>query len=139
MQDNFSFINNPLDSEVQSIKDELKIFNDKIVGSDNFMPIHIIVKNNMNEIIGGLIGGTYWEWLYIDRFWIHENYRKQGIGTKIIKLVEEEAKNRGCKNGHLDTHDFQAVNFYKKQGYKIRCKLKDLPKGHFKFLMTKKF
>ena len=132
-----SFNNNPSDSEIQHIKDELKLFNDRIVGDDNHKQINIIVKNDRDEIIGGLISGTYWEWLYIDRLWIHENYRNRGFGKSILKLAEDEAKNRGCNNVHLDTHDFQAVNFYKKQGYISRCELDNLPKGHTKYLMTK--
>ncbi|MBE3093890.1 MAG: GNAT family N-acetyltransferase, partial [Actinobacteria bacterium] len=133
MQNNMSFNNNPSDSEIQYIKDELKLFNDRIVGDDNHKQINIIVKNDRDEIIGGLIGGTYWEWLHIDRFWVHENYRSQGIGKSVLKLAEDEAKNRGCNNVHLDTHDFQAVNFYKKQGYIIRCELNNLPNGHTKY------
>lgn len=137
MQNIMSFNNNPSDSEIQYIKDELKLFNDRIVGDDNHRQINIIVKNDRDEIIGGLISGTYWEWPYIDRFWVHENYRNQGIGKSVLKLAEDEAKNRGCNNVHLDTHDFPAVNFYKKQGYIIRCELSNLPKGHTKYLMTK--
>jgi ribosomal protein S18 acetylase RimI-like enzyme len=137
MQNNMSFNNNPSDSEIQYIKDELKLFNDRIVGDDNHKQINIIVKNDRDEISGGLIGGTHWEWLYIDRFWVHENYRNQGIGKSVLKLAEDEAKNRGCNNVRLETHDFQVVNFYKKQGYIIRCELNNLPKGHTKYLMTK--
>jgi hypothetical protein len=46
-------------------------------------------------------------------------------------------KQRGCKYSHLDTHDFQTVDFSKKNGYEIVSELKDLPKGHNKFLMKK--
>ena len=57
--------------------------------------------------------------------------------SEIQYIKEDEAKNRGCNNVRLETHDFQAVNFYKKQGYIIRCELNNLPKGHTKYLMTK--
>ena len=55
MQNNMSFNNNPSDSEIQYIKYELKLFNDRIVGDDNHKQINIIVKNDRDEIIGGLI------------------------------------------------------------------------------------
>ena len=137
MDNNIAIIANPSDKEIQFVRDELKKFNDQIVGDDNHKPINIIIKDENEDILGGLIGGTYSGWLYIDRFWINENIRNQGIGKKILKLAEDEAKQRGCNNVHLDTHDFQAVNFYKQQGYEIKCELKDLPKGHNKYLMTK--
>jgi GNAT superfamily N-acetyltransferase len=137
MKDDLLFDNNPSDTEIGFVKNELKKFNDKIVGDDNHKPIGIIVKNDNNEIIGGRIGGTYWGWLYIDRFRIHDQYRNRGIGTRVLRSAEDEAKKRGCFHSHVDTHDFQAVNFYIKQGYPVRCELEDLPKGHSKYLMTK--
>ena len=128
---------NPNDTEIEFIKKSLQEYNDQIVGSDNHLMLNIVIKNDKKEIIGGLIGGTYWGWLYIDRFWISENYRRQGIGKKILKMAENEARIRGCKSVHLDTMSFQAVEFYKKQGYQTKCEYKDLPKGYSKFTLMK--
>ncbi len=88
-------------------------------------------------IIGGLIGLTYWNWLYIDRLWVEIKHRGKGIGTKILETAEKEARLRGCIGIHLDTHDFQNVAFYKRKGFKIQGEIKDLPRGHYRYLLTK--
>lgn len=137
MNNNLKVIKNPTETEINYIKNELKKYNDKLVGEDNHKTLSLIIRNNKDEIIGGLVGGTYWGWLYIDRFWINEKYRNQGLGKNIIKIAEEEAKMRGCKKAQVDTHDFQAFDFYVKQDYKTICEIKDFPKGHCKYIMIK--
>jgi ribosomal protein S18 acetylase RimI-like enzyme len=130
------FNENGDESEAQYIRDQLKEFNNSVVGDDNHKQIYIIAKKD-DQIIGGIIGGTYWGWLYIDRFWVQENYRNRGLGKRLLEKMENEGRKRNCRYVHLDTHDFQAVGFYKKQGYDIKCEIDDLPKGHKKYLMIK--
>ena len=52
--------------------------------------------NEKGIIIGGLIGLTYWNWLYIDSLWVDIKHRGKGIGTKILETAEQEARLRGC-------------------------------------------
>lgn len=137
MNDLLVYTDDPSEEEIEFIKNGLKEYNDRIVGDDNHKVLSIVVKDKNENIIGGIIGGTYWEWLYIDRFWIRDEYRKKGIGTRLLKKIEEEAIKRGCKNVHLDVHDFQALEFYIKNGYIVKSELKDLPIGHSKYLLWK--
>jgi len=125
-------------TDITFIEKELDKYNDQFAEPYKHRKLNIVLKDG-DEIIAGLLGGTYWGWLYIDRFWIKEEYRKSGLGTKILHIAEEEAIKRGCQNVHLDTHDFQAVDFYKKNGYVVVSKLEDLPKGFNKYLMKKTF
>jgi ribosomal protein S18 acetylase RimI-like enzyme len=133
----YEITDSPDEDSIAFIREELNKYNQQYSEPDNHKPITIIVRENDN-VIGGLLGGTYWEWLYIDRFWINEKYRRKGLGKEILNAAEAEAIKRGCKNAHLDTHDFQALEFYKKNGYKIKSKLKNLPRGYNKYLMWKK-
>lgn len=68
--------------------------------------------------------------LYIDILWVNENYRHQGLGSKLLEYVEDTAKAKGCYLIHLDTFDFQAKDFYLKHGYEIFGTLKDLSLIH---------
>ena len=88
-------------------------------------------------IIGGLIGLTDWNWLYIDRLWVDIKHRGKGLGTKILETAEKEARLRGCIGIYLNTHDFLNVEFYKRKGFKIRGELKDFPEGHYRYLFAK--
>ena len=92
----------------------IAIYNNKIVGPDNHELLNIVEYKDNHEIIGGLLGGTYWGWLYISILWVDEKYRHQGIGKKLIAEAKQEAEKRGCKYAHVDTMSFQAPKFYKK-------------------------
>ena len=70
------------------------------------------------EIVAGLTGKTYWNYLDIGYLWVDECFRKEGRATAIMKAAEAEALRRGCENVLLDTYSFQALGFYKKLGYR---------------------
>jgi ribosomal protein S18 acetylase RimI-like enzyme len=118
------------------IRKKLDDYNLEYVDEYSLKPLNVFV-NEKSKIIGGLVGITYWNWLYIDRLWVDKKHRGKGIGTKILEAAAKEARLRGCTCIHLDVHDFQNVAFYKKRGFKIQGKIKDLPVGHCRYLITK--
>jgi GNAT superfamily N-acetyltransferase len=125
--------------DLEVIKNGLKKYNKQFSEEDKHEGLSIFIKDENNEIKGGLIGGTYWNWLYIDALWLSEELRHKGYGKQLLKKAEEEAIKRGSTHAHLDTHDFQAVEFYKKNGYTICGQLDDLPPGHTRYLLKKSF
>ena len=128
---------NPNENEIKYIRESLCRFNELIVGNDGHTPINIVEYDSDGNIIGGIIGGTYWGWMYVDILWVHENHRKKGIGSKLLHEAEKEAVNRGCHHVHLDTMSWQAPEFYKKHGYEIIGILPDIPSGNQKYLLVK--
>lgn len=52
---------------------------------------------------------------------------KQGVGTKLVKLVEEEVTKNNCRQVWLITtnDNLNAINFYKKLGYELTEIFKD--------------
>ena len=82
---------NPSKNEIDFIRDALAKFNNKHVGEDGHAPINLVEYGNDGEVIGGIIGGTYWGWMYVDILWVHENHRKKGIGSKLLHEAEKEA------------------------------------------------
>jgi GNAT superfamily N-acetyltransferase len=89
------------------------------------------------EIVGGVIGATYWNWLYINLMWIRKDLRGQGYGTKLLTLAEDEARQRGAKHAYLDTFSFQAPDFYKKQGYEEFGRLDNFPGQYTRYFFSK--
>ena len=116
----------------------INAFNDQHAGDDHAKNICFVIKNEDEEIVGGVIGTTYWEWLSIELMWIREDLRGQGLGQKLLDLVEDEAGKNGAKQAFLDTFSFQAPGFYQKNGYESFGQLRDFPKGHIRYFMTKK-
>ena len=128
---------NPSKRETDLIREALFEFNREKVGDDGHTPLNIVEYDADGNIIGGIIGGTYWGWMYVDILWVHEKHRGKGIGSKLLLEAEKEAKARGCHHVHLDTMSWQAPGFYKKQGYSILCIISDIPDGYKKYLLMK--
>ena len=86
----------PTENEIKYIREELNQFNNERVGEDGHTPLNIVEYDTNGNIIGGILGGTYWGWMYVDILWVHENHRKKGVGSNLLHKAEEEALRRGC-------------------------------------------
>ena len=128
---------NPTEKEIKYIRDSLNQYNNERVGEDGHTPLYIIEYDENGNSIGGILGGTYWGWMYVDILWVHENHRKKGIGSRLLREAEQEAVRRGCHHVHLDTMSWQAPEFYKKHGYEVIGILPDIPIGNEKLLLMK--
>ena len=134
--DNISF--DPTEEEVKIVSKALDDYNFEIVENENHKKLNIVKYDKEGNIIAGLLGGSYWGWLYIDRLWVKKEFRKKGIGSSLLITAEKEALVRGCEYAHLDTMSFQALDFYKKHKYKVKTTIKNIPKGHKKYILVKK-
>lgn len=128
---------NPSKNEIDFVRNALMRFNCERVGADGHTPLCLVEHDADGTVIGGLLGGTYWGWMYVDILWVHEDHRRKGIGSRLLAEAEREAARRGCHHVHLDTMSWQAPEFYKKHGYEIVGILPDCPKGHEKYLLQK--
>lgn len=124
--------------DIQAVERGLENFNFAHTGiSFQFERLTIFVRDADGVIRGGLLGGTYWGWLYISILWLHDDIRGQGYGSQLVHLAEEIARGRGCHHVHLDTMSFQALGFYRKLGYEEFGRLEDLPRGHSRIFLQK--
>ena len=128
---------NPNEKEIEYIRESLYDFNKKSVGDDGHTPLNIVEYDGRGNIIGGILGGTYWGWMYVDVLWVQEDFRHRGIGAKLLREAEKEAVRRGCHHVHLDTMSWQAPDFYKKHGYEVIGVIPDIPSGNQKYLLMK--
>lgn len=133
----FIMNNNPSKNEIDFIRKALFEFNSAIVGEDGYEPLNIIEQDAAGNIIGGILGGTYWGWMYIDILWVREDCRRKGLGSKLLIEAEKEAIRRDCHHVHVDTMSWQAPKFYEKHGYETIAILPDIPKGNQKYLLMK--
>jgi GNAT superfamily N-acetyltransferase len=120
-----------------AVRRGLAAYNLSHFGYDDGKPINFFLRDEEGEIVGGLLGHTYWDFLAVDIFWLDESVRGQGLGEKILKMAEVEAVRRGCTTAHLDTFEFQAPRFYEKYGYEKWGEL-DGYAGRFKRIYYKK-
>lgn len=89
-------------------------------------------------LIGGVVARQYlWECAYVDILWVDKDRRGNGLGTRLLREVEQEAAANGARLIHLDTFDFQAKEFYEKQGYQVFGALENCTEGHVRYYMKK--
>ncbi|MEA5079794.1 MAG: GNAT family N-acetyltransferase [Anaerolineaceae bacterium] len=126
------------EAEAGFIRARLDEFNFRLVPADDHQTLNLLVRRG-EVIVAGLLADTYWGWLYISILWVGEEIRGQGLGSRLLIAAEEMARQRGCSNAHLETHDFQALEFYKRHNYVVFGQLEDLPLGHTKYYLQKRF
>ena len=77
-------------------------------------------------------GYTWGGWLHVDMLWVSETLRGQRYGTRLMDAAEAMAKERGAFAATLETHSFQAPDFYAKRGYSVFGRIDDYPPRHGK-------
>lgn len=112
-------------------------YNTQYAGEENGQRLCFVVQPPDQEIIGGVIGIVYWDWLCVDLMWLKDEFRGRGYGHRLLTAIEDEARLRGAKHVHLDTFSFQAPEFYKQHGYRVFGELQDFPPGHTRYYLTK--
>src|SRR3954470_13684891 len=98
---------------------QINAFNIAVTGIDDWRALAIFKRDDAGQIVAGLTGGTWAGYLEISNLWVAEHMRGQGLGKHLLLAAEHEARARGCTQVLLDTHDFQAPEFYKKLGYNV--------------------
>ena len=87
--------------------------------------------------IGGIFGFDNFGALHIEGIWVHPDYRRRGVGRRLVLRAEELAKERSCKSVILFTMDFQAPLFYQSLGYREEFRRTAYHKGSIAIYMIK--
>ena len=127
----------PSKNEIDFVRESLLHFNTTRVGEDGHATLNLVEYDADGNVIAGLLGGTYWGWMYVNILWVRESHRRTGIGSRLLAEAEREALHRGCHHVHLDTMSWQAPEFYRKHGYEVIGILPDIPEGNQKYLLMK--
>lgn len=127
----------PQPEDVAIVRAGLSTYNRLHGPDDTFEPLTLFVRDAHGAVVGGLLGGTIWHWLYVDILWLDDALRGQGYGRRLLTEAERIALERGCVGAHLDTMSFQALAFYERHGYTVYGVLENFPPGHRKYLLQK--
>jgi GNAT superfamily N-acetyltransferase len=105
--------------------------------SDN-TTLDVLVRDDSSpEVLGGLLGHTSYRLFFLDLFYLPEELRGAGFGSRIIALAEDEARRRGCTAAFVYTVTFQAPEFYERHGY---CRFGEIacpPDGATRIFLSK--
>ncbi|MEZ3498673.1 GNAT family N-acetyltransferase [Pantoea sp. KPR_PJ] len=123
--------------DLDEVRLGLNAFNSRFINIDEIKAIGVFVTDEHGQKRAGLTGSTTGNWLRIDMLWVSDGLRGQGIGSKLMKAAEEEARQRGCCYAQVDTASFQARPFYEKLGYSLRFSLDNYPRHHQRHYLSK--
>lgn len=126
------------EADTQRVEDGLNLYNVGKTGHDWWRPVKLFVRDASGLIRGGLLGHIWGGWLHITDLWLEESLRGSGLGRRLMEMAEEEARASGSLYVHLDSHTFQAPDFYTKLGYEEFGRLKDSPLGHEQVFLWKR-
>lgn len=85
---------------------------------DSSLNFAFLVRDENNAIIGGCYGVSFYNALHLEQIWVDKLHRGQGIGSNLVRLAEEIAKERGYPLMTLNTMSWEAPEFYAKLGFK---------------------
>ncbi len=76
------------------------------------------VLDDAEQLAAGISGWTWGVAAGIGMTWVREEVRGDGLGARLLKHFEEEARARGCTHVFVTSFTFQAPGFYERRGYR---------------------
>jgi GNAT superfamily N-acetyltransferase len=127
----------PRADDARIVRDGLIDFNRAVIGDPAETQIGVFVRDTTGRVVGGLLGHLKWKWVYVAKLWLPDELRGHGVGTRVMRAVEEYARHQGCHGIYLDTFEYQALPFYEKLGYEQFGVLEGYPPGYRQFHLKK--
>ena len=106
------------------------IFENSPIPNEEPKNLYVEVAAKDGKLIGVLYGNTVVGWFNIWGLWVDKPHRGKGLGASMVKAAETEARRRKCKKSFVQSLDFQAPGFYRKQGYLKFGAVKNAIKEH---------
>lgn len=140
MPDDFrlAFEPDPTASDEAFVKEQLGRWNIRVTGHDDYSPAYFFLRDHENHIRGALLSYVWAKWLHVETFWLEEDIRRQGWGTKMLEEAHAIGREKGAEAAWLDTFSWQARPFYERFGYEAIFEIPDMPPGHSRIYMVKR-
>lgn len=85
-----------------------------------FTPISFSIRNEQNNIVGGIYGWLSYDFAYIEAVWVDTAIRRSSMGRRLIENFELKAKAEHCHKVLVTSNTYADVSgFWKKMGYDL--------------------
>ena len=127
----------PHAGDARVVREGLLQFNRALIGDPEETQLGVFARDGSGRVVGGLLGHVKWKWLYVAKLWLPDELRGRGVGTRVMREVEQYARRRACHGIYLDTFEYQALPFYEKLGYEQFGVLEGYPPGYRQYHLRK--
>jgi ribosomal protein S18 acetylase RimI-like enzyme len=111
------FTQNPVLADIDFLTQNINKETPEFGNAYNFA---FFIKDEKMQIIAGCNGSIIFGNIYTDQLWVNADYRKNGLGRKLMEAVHEYGQKNGATIATAVTMSFQgAQQFYEKLGYVI--------------------
>lgn len=116
----------------------MRQFNYRVVGEyGQVQPVWVSAKDDTGGLVGGLRGFVLLHWLNVELLFVDDAARHKGLGRRLLETAEQKARELGARNVTLNTFEWQAREFYLKQGYEEFGRIDDYVQGFYVAHMKK--
>ena len=119
------------------INEEFTVFaeeNKVVLNYDDFC---FTAEDDEGNIIGAITGRAYYNEVHIADLIIGRDHRRSGLGSRLVREVEDAYRDKGYEKITLTTFGFQAPEFYKKLGYEVEYIREDKDPDLRKYFLAK--
>lgn len=108
------------------------------VGPVHTRAVGVLLRDESGEPAGGAWGTAMLGWLQIEGMIVVPALRGHGLGSRLLRGLEQSAVEAGCHAAWVDTFEFQARGFYEKLGYVLFGTLDDFPLGSHRHFLCRR-
>jgi GNAT superfamily N-acetyltransferase len=112
----------------QRLSDELDSVN--AAATEGVAPsreLTVQILDDSGDLAAGMSGWTWGVAAGIGMTWVREGSRGLGLGERLLRHFEDEARARGCTHVFVTSFTFQAPGFYERHGYREIFRWEGLP------------
>lgn len=91
----------------------------EVVGHDNELKRICYTATHEGAFAGAVVFHFIWETLQIRQLFIESPFRKQGLGSTLLKMALHTGREAGCHVAFVETMSFQAKSFYERFGFTL--------------------
>lgn len=103
--------------QVEDIEERLEDFDESYITYKMDGEIQIGIEDD-GKLVAGLDACiTNFKILYVSTVFVDEEYRRKGLGARLMHEMEKRAAAMGVNMIRLDTYDWQGKEFYEALGY----------------------
>jgi ribosomal protein S18 acetylase RimI-like enzyme len=125
-------------NDIDELRERLLEYNFATTGYRDGRSLSGFVRDDDGVLVAGIDGFTWGGYAKVELLWVEERQRGRGLGSALLDAAEREARRRGCRVLRVDTHSFQAPDFYRRRGFEVIGEVVGAPEGHAEHFLVKR-